>query len=894
MGSRLILNPSRIFECLVEVEAPENIDSVPKILKVHPENYKETKEGPAILQQIPVFCFPYDISSCNPAGQLFTFVWTNMESMFLFGFCRHPPGAKTCLCVISYLPWYEIFYKFLNTLGEMTCKKQYTDVRTLLEALYIYPVPEPLSEVTITTEVEGIRFTFTTPDPIKLPTIPESRNLTEYYNAIDPTIMMTVFASLLYERRIIVTSKKLSLLTACIPAAVSLMYPLIWQHLYIPVLPNKLLDYCGAPMPFFVGVHSSLMTKVRKMISDQKSDIVIVDVDNNKIETPFEDLESLPSEILSLLKHRLKRTDKLLGEGVARAFLKALVPLLSCYRNALKLNLGEKISFDKDLFVQSTKSSRFRNVLENVTECQHFAQFIAGRLDMLNSGKGFNDIFELECDLYDKDKDKWKNTYTKWSKQSLTAMKEFGRKANPVMHNIYKHVNKQVNDTMRKMQPKKENEDTKKGKSKGTEDIPTRSNCMSLEYLDISQPVAQRSVPNSPILRPRFETLPSKSKPPDRPPPPFALYSQAKPRKRSDHVSHNQKFMSSKKEEIPLTYNLIAIGDDVSTEPGTEEDDLIIDDNLCGQKDWNFMDDFNVYIEKLDKGLMNANSDSSEQRGRNRYSLPASVSRQHHDTDNDAFYRLSNLQEGAIKEEDPRTETKSAIDATRNQWEKFEDSSPATVDMKVHAKSSDGELIDLASPVSESVSQRPMRPKVPPPVPPRPASVVRIQVTATSPKSKGLPARPPPPASVKDSTFPSSFSSPSLFTETQKPSVTHRDLSSTQELLADYGINFPSGDNASNPTLTPTMQQQQQQQPQPLCFRNNLPDILNTIPSEPSSCNTPVLQPTTSPKKDAVQPGEDDPFAFLVKQTRQSMTQRQQCDADRGVASRHTEMHTGL
>jgi DENN (AEX-3) domain len=59
-------------------------------------------------------------------------------------------------------------------------------------------------------------FTCPTPNPMNLPSVPENRNLTEYINAVDTHNMLLIFASMLYERRILVTSKKLSRLSACV------------------------------------------------------------------------------------------------------------------------------------------------------------------------------------------------------------------------------------------------------------------------------------------------------------------------------------------------------------------------------------------------------------------------------------------------------------------------------------------------------------------------------------------------------------------------------------------------------------------------------------------------------------------------------------------------------
>ena len=50
-------------------------------------------------------------------------------------------------------------------------------------------------------------------------------------------------------------------------------------------------------MPFLIGIHSSLMERVRKMPLD---DIVILDVDANTVEKPehFDDVEQLPPRVV--------------------------------------------------------------------------------------------------------------------------------------------------------------------------------------------------------------------------------------------------------------------------------------------------------------------------------------------------------------------------------------------------------------------------------------------------------------------------------------------------------------------------------------------------------------------------------------------------------------------
>ncbi|XP_075842201.1 DENN domain-containing protein 1A isoform X12 [Microtus pennsylvanicus] len=249
--------------------------------------------------------------------------------------------------------------------------------------------------------------------------------------------MLHLYASMLYERRILIICSKLSTLTACIHGSAAMLYPMYWQHVYIPVLPPHLLDYCCAPMPYLIGVHFSLMEKVRNMALE---DVVILNVDTNTLETPFDDLQSLPNDVISSLKNRLKKVSTTTGDGVARAFLKAQAAFFGSYRNALKIEPEEPITFSEEAFVSHYRSGAMRQFLQNATQLQLFKQFIDGRLDLLNSGEGFSDVFEEEINMgeyagSDKLYRQWLSTVRKGSGAILNTVKT---KANPAMKTVYK------------------------------------------------------------------------------------------------------------------------------------------------------------------------------------------------------------------------------------------------------------------------------------------------------------------------------------------------------------------------------------------------------------------------------------------------------------------------
>uniref|UniRef100_UPI003AABF051 DENN domain-containing protein 1B isoform X2 n=1 Tax=Centroberyx gerrardi TaxID=166262 RepID=UPI003AABF051 len=406
MGSRLKENPERTFYWFFEATCPIARDKDPGLLFQFPEDFSDEES----CKTLPRFCFPYDIQRVRDgvAVQHFTFVLTDLEGCQRFGFCRLTNSTQTCLCMLSYLPWFEVFYKLLNNLADYLTKGQTNEMKELLAVLYKQPIPLAVGSVTlqmgeqllVSTEVchsvghpegqEGVPY-FIAPDPRSLPSIPESRNLTELIVAVDVGNLLQLYASMLFERRILIFASKLSTLTACVHALSAVLYPMYWQHIFIPVLPPHLLDYCCAPMPYLIGVHTSL-TEVRTRGLEE---VVILNVDTNTLETPFDDLKRIPSDVMSGLKLCLKRQAVSPGWGVARAFLRAQALLFGGYRDALQGHKEGEMWFSEELFLDH-RSQSMRQFLQSAIHLQFFKQFIDGRLEILNKGKEPDDLFEEE------------------------------------------------------------------------------------------------------------------------------------------------------------------------------------------------------------------------------------------------------------------------------------------------------------------------------------------------------------------------------------------------------------------------------------------------------------------------------------------------------------------
>ncbi|CAH4038500.1 DENN domain-containing protein 1A-like isoform X1 [Pieris brassicae] len=430
MGTRIRGSVRHLYELFCEVSPVKE----PSIIQKYPESYDNEEN----MKHIPKFAFPCPLDKSYV--QHYSFVLTSVDSKYTFGFCRYDPKANTTLLLLSHIPWHDIFYKLLNCIANLLNSPERGELKSFLEACRIRP-PMPGDTLKVTYNASHSVFSCQCPDE-KLPSIPENCNLTEFFSALDADCMIGLWAALLNERRIALVASKPSRLSACVQAANALLFPMSWQHIYIPIVPKFLVDYLLAPMPFLIGVPRSVFETVR--MSDL-GEIVIIDIDTNELRSPFNDSESLPHMLVVNLKKSLGDKNAL-GDAVSRAFLRALVCLIGGYRDAICIE-NEQFEFSSEAFIKTRK--HMQQFLSKMLESQIFQQFIEERLDLINSGKGFNDEFEIECNFYyDKSSSssgqKLKQQYKDWAKnvkkEGGAFFKTVKDKANPAMQSAVKTV----------------------------------------------------------------------------------------------------------------------------------------------------------------------------------------------------------------------------------------------------------------------------------------------------------------------------------------------------------------------------------------------------------------------------------------------------------------------
>ncbi|KAK6032612.1 DENN domain protein [Ostertagia ostertagi] len=397
LSSRHRSDMATLFDVFCEVGAGGQ-DGLPVILTKYPEDYNDEHA----LKSVRQFSFPCGLKEADSdAVQLFSFVLTDSQSQYTFGYCRFTPRNNTCICILSGFSWPGVFYKVLNHVSIIMNNGTQDDLDAILTRIYHTDIPNIGDTLQFECHNGMHKLEVKVPDITKLPTLREDKFMLEFYNAVSPRQMLAIYASLLKERRVIFTGRKLSQLSSCIYAASTLLYPMFWQSVFIPVLPESLLDMVMAPMPFLIGVPKQVL---EANVLKDLGEVVIVDLEDKTLQSAHNDVADIPNEVVMYLKGQLKNSSDM-GDSISRSFLRANVLLFGGYRMGfVRSESTGVVHWDKEKFVREQRSSfqPFLLSLIGTDGVQYLERFIEERTRALNCGLPISDEFETEIGNMDK------------------------------------------------------------------------------------------------------------------------------------------------------------------------------------------------------------------------------------------------------------------------------------------------------------------------------------------------------------------------------------------------------------------------------------------------------------------------------------------------------------
>ncbi|KAF7080731.1 hypothetical protein CFC21_084761 [Triticum aestivum] len=109
--------------------------------------------------------------------------------------------------------------------------------------------------------------------------------------------VITLFAAALLEKQIVIVCSNLGMLSASVLSIIPLIRPYQWQSLLIPVLPNDMLDFLDAPVPYIVGVQNKTPD-----LQSRLANAVIIDANKNQIKSASVPQLPQQKELLSALR----------------------------------------------------------------------------------------------------------------------------------------------------------------------------------------------------------------------------------------------------------------------------------------------------------------------------------------------------------------------------------------------------------------------------------------------------------------------------------------------------------------------------------------------------------------------------------------------------------------
>ena len=111
----------------------------------------------------------------------------------------------------------------------------------------------------------------------------ENRALHLVSDCLPPTPLALMFITALLEQKIILASSRRSILQSCTTSIGTLLAPLKWSHLMVPIVPATLAgDLVQYPAPFILGVPSE-EAENEELIANLPRDVTLVDLDVGRV-----------------------------------------------------------------------------------------------------------------------------------------------------------------------------------------------------------------------------------------------------------------------------------------------------------------------------------------------------------------------------------------------------------------------------------------------------------------------------------------------------------------------------------------------------------------------------------------------------------------------------------
>ncbi|ORZ15755.1 AEX-3 domain-domain-containing protein [Absidia repens] len=253
-------------------------------------------------------CISTLVSETNQSSSLVDMEWRNeleeqirmsRESLALYNELLEPVKLAVCTSkqiwvpksvgVLGRMPWLDLYGDWIKILLDSVVgvrgkknKDFSVDIGSAVANLiHEVPVPPP-GRFEIGLNINNRSLYISRPAMNEVPLL-KNFSLYPLFRALSPHLILAVLETLLAEGKVIFLSQYCGMLSLACESFRYLLFPFYWQFVFIPLLPERLLNCLQAPVPYIIGFQGDL-NDIDEFSPD---DACIVNLDSNTIhQTP--------------------------------------------------------------------------------------------------------------------------------------------------------------------------------------------------------------------------------------------------------------------------------------------------------------------------------------------------------------------------------------------------------------------------------------------------------------------------------------------------------------------------------------------------------------------------------------------------------------------------------
>jgi hypothetical protein len=318
------------------------------------------------------------------------------------------PFSTRCYVLITRYPLFDLMFDVLHHILDVEEKSltlpahhragELNQVNRILEHLWTLAAPPPGGSINL-----GIP---RIPTYLR-PTRHEDENLisshcvpTLFWSLSKDQILGLVSAALL-EKKMLFVHSNLRILSNCILSFIALLKPFVLQCVFIPILPDDLLQIAEAPVPFIAGLANPKLIRAAR---DSNPELIVIDLTTKRIYCPDEvDVPPLPNMkglshaidpyVVQLRKnfdkyvppYKVTKTVKDLVTELLRLLEQYITPYFEAFRRHCITSLTDNVTiFVKETYLIEETDATSINFFYPFMETQIFAHWCDAKLNEID------------------------------------------------------------------------------------------------------------------------------------------------------------------------------------------------------------------------------------------------------------------------------------------------------------------------------------------------------------------------------------------------------------------------------------------------------------------------------------------------------------------------------